>query len=76
MPDWEKRANNRLWSADYLRQMNIPFVAKNNGAHLIVGTPPNVVDFWPGTGKYIFRERDIEGRGVFNLFQDLHQVSH
>jgi len=57
-------------SADILRRNNIPFVSNNNGIHLMVGNPV-VADFWPSTGKYIFRNPRIVGRGVFNLLKEL-----
>ena len=41
---------------------------RNGGTHLIVATR---FDFWPGTGKYMDRLSGTQGRGVFNLLQEL-----
>ncbi len=38
--------------ADYLSKHGIPFVSKNNGAHLIVEGSECFIDYWPGTGKW------------------------
>ncbi len=61
-----KRANNRANSATALREANICYETKNGGAHLIVKHDGVVVDFWPGTGKWIVRGGKT-GRGVFKL---------
>lgn len=63
MPNWEKRAENRLHSTHLLKVAGINFTEHNNGAHLKIGE----IDFWPGTG--LFKEDDIEGRGVENLIE-------
>lgn len=47
-----KRADNRANSAEYLAQRGIPFVSKNDGAHLIVEGREGFIDFWPCTGKW------------------------
>lgn len=66
-----KRANNREWSATFLQEKGIAFSSNNAGAHLIVTHGGETVDFWPGTGKYIFRafhgKRGQAGRGVRGL---------
>lgn len=62
----EKRANNRVSSAEYLRKHGIPFVEKNLGAHLIVEDRECFIDFWPGTGKWYSR-CGKKGFGVCNL---------
>jgi hypothetical protein len=64
-----KTAKNREESTKILQERGIDFLSRNNGAHLIVQNNGIVVDFWPGTGKYIVRESNIEGRGVFNLIK-------
>lgn len=64
----EKRASNRQKSADMLMSIGIEFDSKNDGAHLIVKGNGVIVDFWPGTGKYIPRGGKA-GRGVFNLIR-------
>lgn len=62
----EKRASNRESSAQYLKDKDIPFTSKNNGAHLIVEGFDCFIDFWPGTGRWISRNGK-RGFGVRNL---------
>lgn len=62
----EKHRDNREASADYLTQRGIPFVSKNEGAHLIVEGNTCFIDFWPGTGRWNSRD-GIKGFGVRNL---------
>ena len=61
-----KRADNREQSAGYLTRYNIPFTAKNLGAHLIVEGHTGYIDFWPGTGRWNTRDGH-KGFGVRNL---------
>lgn len=65
----DKRAYNRENSNRLLRENGYQFEEKNGAAHLIVQTMRGIVDFWPGTGKFIVRNSSHEGRGVFNLMQ-------
>ncbi len=67
----EKRADNRENSANILTAKGISFESKNAGAHLIIKHNQSVMDFWPGTGKYIFRNQSKSDRGVFNLIKQL-----
>jgi hypothetical protein len=62
----EKRASNREQSAQYLTNAGIPFTSNNHGAHLIVEGKDCFIDFWPGTGKWISRNKET-GFGVRNL---------
>lgn len=64
-----RRGENRESSAKILADRSIAFESKNMGAHLIVSHEGKVVDFWPGTGKYIPRGFGKAGRGVFNLLK-------
>jgi len=64
----DKRANNRRRSADLLAEKGICFTSKNDGAHLIVTGRDYLIDFWPGTGKFIARNGK-RGRGVFNVIK-------
>jgi hypothetical protein len=66
----EKRAFNRERGPEILKEHGVSFAIKNNGAHLIVQHGGKVVDYWPGTGKFIFRDGG-EGRGVFTLLKAL-----
>lgn len=68
----ERRASNRRSSADVLAAQGIAFEAKNAGAHLIVTHNGKTADFWPGTGKWAIRARDVKyKRGVFPLIREL-----
>lgn len=64
-----KTALNRASSPKVLRYYGVPFETKNGGAHLICKSGGKVVDFWPGTGKWIVRGTDKSGRGVFALLR-------
>lgn len=61
-----KRADNRESSAAILAEAGIPFVSKNEGAHLIVR---NDIDFWPGTGLWRVRGSTQRHRGVSKLLK-------
>jgi hypothetical protein len=64
----EKRANNRSASAQFLQQAGIAFESKNAGAHLVVQHRGLTIDFWPGTGLWIPRNRpSFKSRGVRGL---------
>ena len=63
----EKRASNRESSAQMLLEHGIHFTSNNGGAHLIVQGPTCFIDFWPGTGKWIFRGSGKYQIGVRNL---------
>lgn len=64
----ERRAKYRDQSPGMLENEYIPYISKNGGVHLIVGNEDNLVDFWPGTGKWISRKGG-KGRGVHNLIK-------
>ncbi len=61
-----KRAANRESSAQVLTDAGVEFVTKNFGAHLIVQTAIEYIDFWPGTGLWQVRG-GRRGRGVKQL---------
>ena len=61
-----KRPNNREASAEILREAGVKFTSKNDGIHLIVEGKVCLIDFWPGTGKFITR-LGKKGRGVISL---------
>lgn len=67
----ERRSFNRKSSAQILEHSRVNFESKNGGAHLVVRHEKTVVDFWPGTGKWIARDFDVSGRGVFPLLRYL-----
>ena len=62
----KKRAQNRETSPVFLTKNGVAFNTRNGGAHLIVQGKDGLIDFWPGTGKFITRAGK-SGRGVFNL---------
>ncbi len=64
----DKRKRNRESSANTLQKKGIDFIVKNCGIHLIVKGKNGLIDFWPGTGKFIARNGK-KGRGVFNLIK-------
>lgn len=66
-----RRLGNRNKSAGLLNEYGIRFIEKNGGAHLIIRHQRYTVDFWPGTGRYIFRPDGTAKFGVFNLLKDL-----
>ena len=63
-----KRASNRENGQKFLMEAGIPFVEKNEGAHLIVEGSSCFIDYWPGTGRWIARD-GRKGFGVRNLIQ-------
>ena len=71
----EKKASNRESSANRLDEIGIPYVSKNGGAHLIVSIygvdtkKQQIIDFWPGTGKWIVRSGE-KGRGIRSLLEE------
>lgn len=64
----EKRANNRHQSTILLEKLGVKFETKNGGTHLIVSGPNHLIDFWPGTGRWIPR-CGKGGRGVRNMLR-------
>ena len=66
----KKRDRNRESSANILDGEGINFDIKNGGVHLVVYSYEGIIDFWPGTGKWIARNGKV-GRGVFKLIKYL-----
>lgn len=69
-----RRARNRDNGAAILREYEIVFETLNEGRHLVVRYAGHVIDYWPGTGRWIARDtRDPigEGRGVFRMLRAL-----
>lgn len=60
----DKRHENTIRSTEILVLAGIPFISKNNGAHLIVA---DKYDFWPATGLWIERRKGTKGRGIAKL---------
>jgi hypothetical protein len=67
MADWGKRAENRKNSTGMLDGRGISYTSHNNGAHLKVQVAHGLVDFWPGTGKWIDPVKKLTSRGVAGL---------
>jgi hypothetical protein len=67
----EKRRNNRKHGESELFLKRIPFLKKNDGAHLIVNPddPKKRVDYWPGTGLWRSYWGSAKGRGLVSLLQ-------
>lgn len=65
-----KRASNRENGPKFLTEAGIPFVEKNQGAHLIVEGGDCFIDYWPGTGRWASRS-GAKGFGVRNLVQHI-----
>ncbi len=65
-----RREKNRQNSAQFLRDNGIQFVSRNHGAHLIIDAG-EIIDFWPGTGKWIYRQKPRLGRGVKELMKEI-----
>lgn len=63
-----KRAANTNSSTGIMERSGVPFVSKNNGAHLIVA---DRWDYWPSTGLFIDRQTKKKGRGVNNLLRSV-----
>lgn len=68
-----KTAHNRASSLKRLEAVGVEFTCHNNGAHLVVRSEKGLIDFWPGTGKWIGRTCDGEGRGVLRLLRFIHK---
>lgn len=65
-----RRAGNRKRGAELLEAEGVRFTSKNGGAHLIVLGRECLIDFWPGTGRWISRD-GTRGFGVHNLIKQV-----
>lgn len=66
-----RRKHNRTFSAELLTANSIAYYTNNAGVHLIVHHVP-MIDFWPGTGKWLVRGAgNPKGRGVRSLINFL-----
>jgi len=63
----DKKRDNTASSTALLQRLGALFESKNNGAHLVVQSGHNVVDFWPSTGLWIVRGEKTKRRGVRKL---------
>lgn len=60
----KKKALLRSEAIIMLSKFKIDFEIKNNGAHLIVIGRDTIIDFWPGTEKFIPRDTQRLGVGI------------
>ena len=65
-----RREANRNNAPLILTEAGIQFQERNHGAHLIVSGSKCLIDYWPGTGKWISR-KGINGRGVRSLIKHI-----
>lgn len=63
----DKKSDNIKKSTQLLIDEGIDFITQNFGIHLIITCWRGKVDFWPSTGRWIFRDKDFRGRGVKSL---------
>lgn len=52
----ERNYENRVAAVKELKKKEVEFTEHNEGRHLLVTGVVDVVDFWPGTGKWIARD--------------------
>lgn len=70
----ERRASNKERGAFQLKSRGFKFEEKNDGQHLIVFHKGRVADYWPSSGRWIFRNTKENGYGVFNLMRALERA--
>lgn len=64
----KKKSKRRDQSPKLLKKAGISFRSSKDGVHLVVKGKRCTIDFWPGTGTWIVRNRK-RGCGVGNLIQ-------
>jgi len=67
----ERRKRYRSYGSSRLEALGVQFTTRNDGAHLIITHAGKVVDYWPGTGKFIVRGSNRHRRGINNLLKTL-----
>ena len=67
----QRRAGHREYCPTVLEKEGIAFESKSKGAHLIVKHNGKVIDYWPGTGKFIDRATGNGKRGIRALLRHL-----
>lgn len=70
-----KKRSNKQKSTDILEQYGFHFRSHNHGIHLVIEHNCMTVDFWPSTGKWIHRQTQKKGRGIFPLMDYLRSSS-
>jgi hypothetical protein len=68
----EKNYEKRILSTVMLSKKNVDYTSHNEGRHLVVKGDIDEVDFWPGTGKWVGRDKKkTSGYGVDTLLKFL-----
>lgn len=67
----QKRALNKANSTKLLELAGINFESKNDGYHLVVQHKEGLIDFYPSTGLWKFRNKSESNRGVKKLLEYL-----
>lgn len=67
----DEREKRREAVPKILEDANIGFASFNEDRHLIIDSPFDTVDFWPGTGLYIWRKTKKRSNGVQNLIKEI-----
>jgi hypothetical protein len=71
-----KKQRNKHGSTSLLESNNIKFDSKNNGVHLIIDGCDEIIDFYPSTGLWIIRSKQIKSRGVRKLINRIKNRSN
>ena len=69
----DKKSKNLQRSTQLLIGEGIGFTTNNFGIHLIIDSYRGKVDFWPSTGRWVFRDKDFRGRGVQSLISHINK---
>jgi len=74
--DMFQRRHNQEINTEILKFSGIDFTSHNNGVHLILTDElgEKIVDFWPSTELYIWRDSKRRGQGIDRLLEELAAV--
>jgi len=64
----KRKAINRVNGLKVLIENGLSYVEFSGGVHVVV---EGKIDYWPITGKFIVRENNKSGRGIFNLIKTI-----
>jgi hypothetical protein len=68
-----KRAANRESGLMQIHKTGVAYTSHNAGAHIVITCARGIIDFWPGTGKYITRQwkggYGLTGRGLRHVLR-------
>lgn len=70
-----KKLSNIEHSTYMLVEKGFDIDIRNGGVHLIVKQGIYISDFWPSTGKFIFRGINKKGRGVKRLVAEFNKLN-